>query len=178
MDGFVHSEATVRPSEKRPFGCARENALSEQSERRHSSGAQPEQAPGNPGRFMRGGERGRATEWPHATTGRAQQPRAPERRATVSFQASCPGGTAKFLSPWLEKTMPRDTLLPPIFRTVRRRRELTEKRLDHTNALVMVKRRVKAVRLPPAVCNQSFQVTGITAYLNGSPAKPGDSRFD
>lgn len=53
----------------------------------------------------------------------------------------------------------------PLFRTVSRRRQLTETRLHRTDVLRMIKRRAHAAGLPPRVCCHTFRATGITAYL-------------
>ena len=37
--------------------------------------------------------------------------------------------------------------------------------MAENDALRMVKRRAKAVGLPPAICNHSFRATGITSFL-------------
>lgn len=52
-----------------------------------------------------------------------------------------------------------------LFRTVDRRRRLTERPLSDRDARYMVKRRAKAAGLPEAICNHTFRATGITAYL-------------
>jgi integrase/recombinase XerD len=54
----------------------------------------------------------------------------------------------------------------PLFRTLDRRRELTEDRISRREALAMVKRRARNAGLSPAaVCCHTFRATGITAYL-------------
>ncbi|MGC3971634.1 MAG: tyrosine-type recombinase/integrase [Pirellulales bacterium] len=56
----------------------------------------------------------------------------------------------------------------PLFRSVNRHRQLTERRLTRREALAMVQRRCRGLPLPEAVCCHSFRATGITAYmLNG-----------
>lgn len=53
----------------------------------------------------------------------------------------------------------------PLFRSLNRKRELTERRLHRVEALQMVKRRSKKASLGDRLCNHSFRATGITNYL-------------
>lgn len=53
----------------------------------------------------------------------------------------------------------------PLFRSLNRRRELTERQLSRREALAMIKRRVRDAGLPDRVCCHTFRATGITAYL-------------
>ena len=54
----------------------------------------------------------------------------------------------------------------PLWRTARGRTNmLTDNGLQSAEALAMIKRRAKAVGLPPTICNHTFRATGITAYL-------------
>jgi site-specific recombinase XerD len=53
----------------------------------------------------------------------------------------------------------------PLFRTVDRRRGLTERRLQRREVLAMVKRRAIAAGLPATTCCHTFRATGITTYL-------------
>lgn len=55
----------------------------------------------------------------------------------------------------------------PLFRTLDRRRHLTDRRLHRCEVLAMVKRRARRAGLPPEICCHTFRATGITAYLNG-----------
>lgn len=54
----------------------------------------------------------------------------------------------------------------PLFRSVDRRGQLTERRMNRRDALAMVKRRARQAGLPDIISNHSFRATGITAYLN------------
>jgi integrase/recombinase XerD len=54
----------------------------------------------------------------------------------------------------------------PLFRSLDRRRQLTERRITRREVLAMVKRRARASLLPEAICCHTFRATGITAYLN------------
>lgn len=54
----------------------------------------------------------------------------------------------------------------PLFRSLDRRRELTDRRLHRTEALQMVKRRARQAGLSPGVCCHTFRAAGITAYLD------------
>lgn len=53
----------------------------------------------------------------------------------------------------------------PLFRTLDTHRKLTATRMDPNDALRMIKRRAKAIGLPPDICCHTFRATGITAYL-------------
>lgn len=53
----------------------------------------------------------------------------------------------------------------PLFRTIGSDRTLTTNRLDRSDALRMIKRRVKAAGLPDSTCCPTFRATGITVYL-------------
>ena len=55
----------------------------------------------------------------------------------------------------------------PLFRTVDRHGELTNRRLHRREVLGIVKRRANQAGLPDHVCCHSFRATGITAYLAG-----------
>ena len=54
-----------------------------------------------------------------------------------------------------------------LFRSVdRNRRALTNRRLAHANAYLMVKKRAKMAGLETPITNHSFRAAGITAYLS------------
>jgi integrase len=54
-----------------------------------------------------------------------------------------------------------------LFRSLDRRRQLSDRPLHRTDVLAMVKRRAKAAGLPwQIVCNHSFRATGITNYMS------------
>ena len=53
----------------------------------------------------------------------------------------------------------------PLFRSVDKKRELTENSLSRNDVLRMIKRRSKKVGLPYSTCCHTFRATGITAYL-------------
>lgn len=64
----------------------------------------------------------------------------------------------------------------PLFRTVDRSGRITERGMTRTDALRMVKRRVRAAGLSEKVCCHSFRATGITAYLeNGGTIENAQS---
>jgi integrase len=54
----------------------------------------------------------------------------------------------------------------PLFRSVDRRRRLTAQPMTRTDVLRMIKRRARAVGLPPTISCHTFRATGITAYLD------------
>jgi integrase len=53
----------------------------------------------------------------------------------------------------------------PLFRTLDRRGQLTERRMHRVEVLQMIKRRVKQAGLATAACCHTFRATGITCYL-------------
>jgi site-specific recombinase XerD len=53
----------------------------------------------------------------------------------------------------------------PLFRTLDRKRELTEERITRNDVFRMVKRRARVARLPDKTNCHTFRATGITAYL-------------
>jgi integrase len=58
-----------------------------------------------------------------------------------------------------------DGKMTPLFRTLDRRKRLTQKRMHRREVLAMVKRRALAAGLPPNICCHTFRATGITTYL-------------
>ncbi len=54
----------------------------------------------------------------------------------------------------------------PLFRSMDRRKQLTDDRLDRREALAMIKRRARRARLPSSICCHTFRATGITVYLS------------
>ncbi len=53
----------------------------------------------------------------------------------------------------------------PLFRSLNRRRQLTERRLHRLEVLAMIKRRARQAGLPQTTCCHTFRATGITTYL-------------
>ncbi len=53
----------------------------------------------------------------------------------------------------------------PLFRSVDRRRQITDNPLTRTDVLRMIKRRAVEAGLPYSTCCHTFRATGITAYL-------------
>lgn len=53
----------------------------------------------------------------------------------------------------------------PLFRTIDRRRQLTQNRMDRREVLAMIKRRAIRAGLPTNICCHTFRATGITTYL-------------
>ena len=53
----------------------------------------------------------------------------------------------------------------PLFRTLDRRRRLTDRRMHRSDVLRMVKRRARQADLPESTSCHTFRATGITAYL-------------
>ena len=53
----------------------------------------------------------------------------------------------------------------PLFRSVDKRKRLTENPMNRNDVLRMIKRRAKQAGLPYSTCCHTFRATGITAYL-------------
>lgn len=53
----------------------------------------------------------------------------------------------------------------PLFRSVNRKRELTDRRIHRREVLAMIKRRARAAGVPDRIGCHTFRATGITAYL-------------
>ena len=56
----------------------------------------------------------------------------------------------------------------PLYRTLDRRRSLTDCRMHRSDVLRMVKRRARQAGLPMSTCCHTFRATGITAYLRSN----------
>lgn len=70
-----------------------------------------------------------------------------------------------------------DNKKAPLFRSLNRRKLLTERRLDRREALAMVKRRARFALLPEAICCHTFRATGITAYMNNGGSLENDQPY-
>jgi integrase/recombinase XerD len=56
----------------------------------------------------------------------------------------------------------------PLFRSVNRHRQLTDRPMHRTDAWRMIKRRSRGSAVPPGICCHTFRATGITAYLGNN----------
>ena len=54
----------------------------------------------------------------------------------------------------------------PLFRTLDRKRRLTERAMNRLDVYQMIRRRAKGAGLPETTCCHTFRATGITAYLS------------
>ena len=54
----------------------------------------------------------------------------------------------------------------PLFRSLDKKRQVTEQPLNRRNTLHMIKRRARQAGLPDNICCHTFRATGITAYLD------------
>jgi site-specific recombinase XerD len=61
----------------------------------------------------------------------------------------------------------------PLFRTLDRKRCLTEDRIERREALGMIKRRARKAGLADDICCHTFRATGITAYLQNGGTVEG-----
>lgn len=70
-----------------------------------------------------------------------------------------------YMDAYLEVAGIADQKKSPLFRTINKRRQLTDSPLYRADVLRMIKRRVEAAGLPATTCCHTFRATGITAYL-------------
>jgi integrase/recombinase XerD len=77
------------------------------------------------------------------------------------------------LDAYLEAAGITDQKGTPLFRTLDRRRRLTEDRIERRETLAMIKRRAKKVGLGDRICCHTFRATGITAYLENGGTVEG-----
>jgi len=77
----------------------------------------------------------------------------------------CHHNAEAYLDAYLEAAGIRDEKKSPLFRTVDKRKRLTENPMSRTDVLRMVKRRALEAGLPSSTCCHTFRATGITAYL-------------
>jgi len=70
-----------------------------------------------------------------------------------------------YLDAYIEAAGIWDGKKAPLFRTIDRKLQLSDRQLHRTDALRMVKRRALAAGLPASTCNHTFRATGITTYL-------------
>jgi site-specific recombinase XerD len=71
-----------------------------------------------------------------------------------------------YMGAYLEAAGITEKKRSPLFRSVDRRRRLTGQPMTRTDVLRMIKRRAKAVGLPPTISCHTFRATGITAFLD------------
>jgi len=69
------------------------------------------------------------------------------------------------------KTVGKDDENGALFRTLDCRRQITDRRLNRSEAWYMVQRRAKKAEVSSKVCNHTFRATGITAYLSNENAR-------
>jgi site-specific recombinase XerD len=70
-----------------------------------------------------------------------------------------------YIDAYLDATGTWEEKKSPLFRTIDRKLQLSNRPLHRTDALRMVKRRALAAGLPASTCNHTFRATGITTYL-------------
>ncbi len=71
----------------------------------------------------------------------------------------------EYLDAYLEAAGIGNETKSPLFRTLGRRRQLTEEPITRNDILRMIKRRAKTAGLPASTSCHTFLATGITAYL-------------
>jgi integrase len=71
-----------------------------------------------------------------------------------------------YMDAYLEAATISEEKRSPLFRSVDRRRRLTEAPMARTDVFRMIKRRAKAAGLPSTISCHTFRATGITAYLD------------
>jgi site-specific recombinase XerD len=70
-----------------------------------------------------------------------------------------------YLDAYLEAADIADRKKSSLFRTINKRRQLTDSSMYRADVLRMIKRRAEAAGLPASTCCHTFRATGITAYL-------------
>jgi integrase/recombinase XerD len=70
-----------------------------------------------------------------------------------------------YMDAYLEAVAIASEKKSPLFRTISKRRDLTNSAMYTVDVLRMIKRRAKAAGLPATTCCHTFRATGITAYL-------------
>src|SRR5208282_1237613 len=70
-----------------------------------------------------------------------------------------------YMDAYLTAARITDLKKAPLFRSVNKRRHLTENPMTRTDVLRMIKRRALGAGLPSSTCCHTFRATGITAYL-------------
>jgi len=70
-----------------------------------------------------------------------------------------------YLRAYLEVAGIEEERKAPLFRTLDRKREISENRLHRNDVLSMIKRRAKQAGVNPDVCCHTFRATGITEYM-------------
>ena len=76
----------------------------------------------------------------------------------------------EYLDAYLRVTELAEEAKSPLFRTIDRKKRLTDTRMNRHDVIRMVKRRARAAGLPASICCHTFRATGITAYLNNGGA--------
>lgn len=71
----------------------------------------------------------------------------------------------EYLDAYLTAASVKEAKTTPLFRTISREGDLTNRRMHRTDVLRMIKRRVQHTGLSSRVCCHTFRATGITAYL-------------
>jgi integrase/recombinase XerD len=70
-----------------------------------------------------------------------------------------------YLDAYLDAAGLRGEKRSPLFRSLDRKRQLSSRAMNRTDALRMVKKRATAASLPSSISNHTFRATGITTYL-------------
>lgn len=73
---------------------------------------------------------------------------------------------ATYLDAYVAASGISDSKGTPLFRSIGRHGEITDRRLDRRDAWAMVKRRASHAGLSSEICCHTFRATGITCYLN------------
>jgi len=71
----------------------------------------------------------------------------------------------EYLDAYLDAAQIGEDKKRPLFRTITRHGQLTDRAMTRNDALRMVKRRARLAGLPNSTCNHTFRATGITTFL-------------
>jgi len=77
----------------------------------------------------------------------------------------CHHNAEQYLDEYLMAAPIADEKKTPLFRTLDRRRELSDRRMHRSDALRMIKRRAKRAGVSAEICCHTFRATGITEYM-------------
>ncbi|HUY92235.1 MAG TPA: tyrosine-type recombinase/integrase [Pirellulales bacterium] len=83
----------------------------------------------------------------------------------------------EFLDEYLAATGIGADRRSPLFRSIDRRRRLSERRMQRRDVLAMVKRRARQAGLPDMISCHTFRATGITAYLDNGGTLENDQPY-
>jgi site-specific recombinase XerD len=88
-----------------------------------------------------------------------------------NHEMPCHPNLQKYLEEYITTANIKEKRGSPLFRTMNRQRNLSQNRLNRTEAWHMVRRRARQSGINTDVCNHTFRGTGITSYLQNPNAR-------